>query len=590
MMNPNNDRDMRRLGEAVRVARRQLQPYRENRYDAIRQYVGRHFSGDGAMERVPINMIELATNIYVNHLVGANPRALVTTRYEDYRPAAKTLSLAIEETIKRIKLKEALRTCVLEAIFSMGVIKVGIDIRVEMEIENRVVPVIHNFAEAVTLDDWVHDLEATRLRDASFMGNRYRVPVEFVMDNSDFDQDAREAIRPTPKTVYNEQGDMRASTITRGEYYDWDEHETKVELWDLYLPRENLMVTVSSETSSFDSIGEKPLKVMDWEGPPGGPFHFLRFQEVPDGSMPLPPVATWMDLHELGNHLFRKAARQAERMKEILAVGPGGEEDGLRIVQANDGDVIRVNSIELLKAIKFGGTDQGVLAMSQLARQLWSASAGNIDVLGGLGAQTDTVGQDQMLNANANKRVDGMVQQVLDMTADVVRDIAWWMWDDPIIDLPLQKDIGMGLSIPVNFKPETRRGRFLEYDIDIHPYSMEYKTPNQRIGQLLQVVQGILLPIMPLVQEQGISLNMEKLIRMIADYQDLPELEEILTFAARQEDIRRPEGERRKMAPVTKRINERISSRGTNQQQQTQDVLGAVDRSNSGSQSALQIA
>ncbi len=589
MMNPNSDHDMRRLGEAVRVARRQLQPYRENRYDAIRQYVGRHFSGDGAMERVPINMIELATNIYVNHLVGANPRALVTTKYEDYRPAAKTLSLAIEETIKRIKLKDALRTCVLEAIFSMGIMKVGIDVRVEMEVENRVVPVIHNFAEAVTLDDWVHDLEATTIRDASFYGNRYRVPVEFVMDNPDFDKTALEQVKPTPKTVYNEQGDMRASTITRGEYYDWDEHETMVELWDLYLPRENLMITVSSETSSFDSIGERPLKVMDWEGPPGGPYHFLRFQEVPDGSMPLPPVATWMDLHELANHLFRKSARQAERMKEILMVGSGGEEDGARIVEANDGEVIRVNSPELIKAIRFGGTDQGVLAMSQLARQLWSASAGNIDVLGGLAPQTDTVGQDQLLNKNANKRVEGMANQVLDLTADVVRSIAWWMWDDPIIDLPLQKNIGSGLSIPVRFKPETRRGRFLEYDIDIHPYSMEYKTPNQRIAQLMQIVQSILVPLMPMAQEQGISLNLEKLIRMIADYQDLPELEEILTFAARQEDIRRPEGERRKMAPVTRRINERISSKGQNPQQQSNDLVGQVG-SNGSQTPSLQVA
>ena len=579
MTNPNNDRDMRRLAESIRVARRQLQPYRENRYDAIRQYVGRHFSGDGAMERVPINMVELATNIYVNHLVGTNPRALVTTKYDEYRPAASTLTLAIEETIKRIKLKEALRTSVLEAIFSMGIMKVGIDVRVEMEYENRVVPVIHNFAEAVTLDDWVHDLEAHRMRDVAFCGNRYRVPIDFVMGNSDFDKKALEMLHPTPKTVYNEQGDMRASTITRGEYYDWDEHEAMVELWDIFLPRENLMVTIAAETSSFDSLGERPLKVMDWEGPPDGPYHFLRFQEVPDGSMPLPPVATWLDLHELANHLFRKAARQAERMKEILTVGPGGEEDGSRVVNANDGEVVRVNSPELMRAIRFGGTDQGVLALSQLARQLWSASAGNIDMLGGLGPQSETVGQDTLLNANANKRVQGMQNQVLDFTADTVRSIAWWLWDDPIVDLPLQKNIGSGLTIPVSFKPETRRGKFLEYEIDIHPYSMEYKSPQQRISQLLQIVQGFLLPIMPMFQQQGITLDLEKLLHMIADYQDLPELEEILKFQARSDDIRRPEAQANRAAPVTHRINERVSSKGSNPQDQAQGFVDAQAQS-----------
>lgn len=54
-----------------------------------------------------------------------------------------------------------------------------------------------------------------------------------------------------------------------------------------------------------------PIRIVDWEGPESGPFCILGFSEVPDQTMPLAPAATWYDLHNMINVLYRKMRRQA---------------------------------------------------------------------------------------------------------------------------------------------------------------------------------------------------------------------------------------------------------------------------------------
>ena len=78
-----------------------------------------------------------------------------------------------------------------------------------------------------------------------------------------------------------------------------------VELRDIWLPREQLIITVET-----GKLGPS-LRVLEWDGPHSGPYRFLRFNEVPGNTMPLPPVALWRDLHDLANVLFRKLGLQS---------------------------------------------------------------------------------------------------------------------------------------------------------------------------------------------------------------------------------------------------------------------------------------
>ena len=65
---------------------------------------------------------------------------------------------------------------------------------------------------------------------------------------------------------------------------------------------------------------------------------------------------------------------------------------------ANDGEVILVNDANSLKEMRFGGPDQANLAFAIHAKATHSEIAGNLQTLGGLSPQADTLGQEQLLN------------------------------------------------------------------------------------------------------------------------------------------------------------------------------------------------
>ena len=58
-----------RLSEAVGQSFAKLDIYRQRRKEAVKQYVGQWYSDEGSDKAVPINLMELATNIYLQRLV-----------------------------------------------------------------------------------------------------------------------------------------------------------------------------------------------------------------------------------------------------------------------------------------------------------------------------------------------------------------------------------------------------------------------------------------------------------------------------------------------------------------------------------------
>jgi hypothetical protein len=84
--------------------------------------------------------------------------------------------------------------------------------------------------------------------------------------------------------------------------------------------------------------GAEFLRVARTTGRTSGPYHMLGFTPVSDNILPLPPRAIWYDLHTLGNRIARKLARQAERLKRVLAYEGKAAEDDAEIAEADDGE------------------------------------------------------------------------------------------------------------------------------------------------------------------------------------------------------------------------------------------------------------
>ena len=120
-----NGTQLKKLRQAVDYSRRQLQPFRQQRYEVIRQYVGYHYSDDGAADRVPVNLLELAINIYTQQMAARVPQVLVSTSFRPLKPSAANFELALNHLLKEIRFGDTIRLAVIDALFSIGIIKTG---------------------------------------------------------------------------------------------------------------------------------------------------------------------------------------------------------------------------------------------------------------------------------------------------------------------------------------------------------------------------------------------------------------------------------------------------------------------------------
>ncbi len=114
LANPNDEKTFHRLREAKDWSRQKLEPFRNKRMDSLRQYVGFNYSQDGAPDKVPINLLELATNIYVRQLAADRPRVLITTKEKNLKRQAIAFEKAMEELMDEIHITDTRRLPICE--------------------------------------------------------------------------------------------------------------------------------------------------------------------------------------------------------------------------------------------------------------------------------------------------------------------------------------------------------------------------------------------------------------------------------------------------------------------------------------------
>lgn len=498
------------LRKAVDWSNRQLETPRKKRIEAIRQYVGSHYSDFGADKRVPTNFLELAVLIYSRQLAARSPRVLVTAKNRALRPHAKTMELALNQLPDEIGLGDTLHRAVVEALFSYAVVKVGIA-------PSNLQDISEPFADIVSLDNYFMDMSAKTRDSIQFEGDDYWLTVEEARKRFNKDD-----IEPDPHSSISDQGNEQAQSISVED--GGNVYKDRVYLRDVYLPRENKVVT-------YGVISKELYGVIDWDGPEHSPYHFLGYSEVPGNLLPLPPVALWRDLHELGNNLFRRLGRQAENKKSVAAFAGGNEESVEALKKAQDGDGIRYNGPKP-ETIEVGGIDSPTLAFYIQLRDLFSYFAGNLDMLGGLSPMSDTVGQDKLLSEAANTRMKFMADKTMDFAKGIFKALAWYEWTDPVRVRQVTKTVnGTDLGVTCKWSAETREGDFLDYNFDIDVFSMQDDSPSTRLQKIGSSLERFIFPVMDGVMQQGGQIDFKRLVEIISELGNVPELKDIVVFA-----------------------------------------------------------
>lgn len=501
-----------RLKTAVDWSAKQLKTPREERKEAIKQFVGSHYSDNGAPRKVPTNLIELATTIYTRQLASRPPKVMISTGRQELKPFSRNMEIALNQVPEEINLQDTLQKVVTEAIFFMGVCKVGLHATGEKLGEEYG----ETFVDLISIDDYFCDMSAKSRGEMQFEGNDYWISLDKAKQLYGDDVEA------TEYTTINDRGEESAQGVSVDNSVDL--YKDKVWLRDVYLYDSGQMVTYGVKSG-------KLLRVIDWDGPDEGPYHTLSFTDVPGNLLPLPPVSLWRDLHDLANILFRKLSRQADAKKSVVTFPGGNEEDVEALKNAEDGEGIKYTG-QKPESVTVGGIDQPTFALYLQSRDLFSYFAGNLDSLGGLSPVSDTASQDKLVSDAASVRLNSMKSSVIQFVKRIFKAIAWYEWTDPVRERIIEKQVaGTDLVLKRKWSAETRDGDFLDYNIDIDVHSMQEDTPNLRLQKLNATLQNIILPMMPMMQQQGVQLDISKLMEIQARLGDIPELNELLTFA-----------------------------------------------------------
>jgi len=561
-MNPNKAEDLQRLRRAMDNSRRKLEPFRTRHKEALEQYVGVYYSDDGAKQPVYVNLMELASQIYERQLAARPPKVLVRTHDKTIRPYGVKLEDALNRQLKDFKVHRSLRRAVKSSLFSMGILKVGTQVIGSYAEEGFDFQKTRAYVSDVLLDDWVHDMTAHVPEAIDFCGHRFRMDLDEARNEKTFVKSVRENLRPMEGLNFNESGDERVNVISQGASRYEGFLTDKIELWEIYLPKDKLVVTLGPNED------DKPLKVVEWDGPPNqlGPYHLLWFSEVPGNAMPLAPAMLWRGMHDVANGLFRKLVREAQRYKVVGLTRGVDSEDAERIRQASDGDIVGVDNPDAVQEKMFGGLDQRNFAFMLQVKQLFSWQAGNLDLLGGLGAQSQTATQDQMLMSSANQRIAGMQDEVRLFTKKVITDLGFHVWQDPVESYPVTLNFEPMGAVDTFLTPEERESHdYLLHEMEVEPYSMQFTSPEQRLQKIHQIMQGVVLPLQPFMAEQGLGVDYKALLEAYSRYSDLPELKDIIVGLDDLDPSRGPEQPEQRQSPqggTTHRVNERISRPG----------------------------
>lgn len=510
--------ELQRLVDAVDTSYRDLEPFRSHSLDAIKQYCGRHYGRNHEdTARVPVNFIQFAVSTYVQKIAANIPKWNVRTDIISLAETAERLGLALNHVAKEIDAQSVLKGAVQNAMFNIGIVNIGTEDVDRGMVNDATQP----FVELINLSDFVFDTNAKSLNFCQFMGHKFRMDREVFEECGLYKN--TEQVNSTDDHGEYSGTEYRPSDMVRER--EWDTYREQVELWRFFLPYENIVITIPTDGSTT------VCREQEWTGGEKGPYRFLCFNDVPDNIMPVAPTALWMDLHEMGNELFRKIRDQAERQKTITSFQAQAKDDMKRIRDASDGDTVLTTNPDGVREHSFGGADPTTVATFLATKDTFNYMAGNIESIAGLGAQSETASQDAMIGQAAGSRVEDMHQTYLKFAQEVGEAIADELWNDPLIEIPVVKRIpNFGIRIPAKFSADTLEGDFLDYNFDVEPYSTVHQTPQQRLNSLLMLLERMIAPMLPMFQQQGGQINMQSLVAIASQYSGLEELESVLTF------------------------------------------------------------
>lgn len=583
-----DDVDYDSLLDSIPRSRLTLAFPRAQRRDITYQIAGNHYAENGALKDIPVNLLSMYQTIIGRSLIGKVPRFLLSTYNMKQKPAVKAVQEYGNRELVKMRFADTMQRVVVDALACIGIVKVALAKPENAASKAWRLHAGKAFVERVDLDDFVYDVHGRDFGDLGYIGHRYRVPLASVKKEDFYSKLGRKNLRASLDVPNNTEGDERPKQLGQGNYSNQHEFEEMVDLWEIYLPRHRLVCTFVSEDGGNPTLCQdgKPLGAQPWVGHDDGPYVHLGMGIVSGNAMPKAPMMDLLDLHLNANEAYRKVLRMCARIKEITCIAGSADADATRMNDASDGQTIRIDQPDKIKQIVMSGNAiQTVLAVADQCKLLFNSVGGNLELIGGREQQAKTATQERLLNENAGGGTEDMRDRTTVFVSDVIERLFWYWWRDPFAvqkaphSLQSTPELSATRKVfPANHPNKNRLRRVgPQPEINVDPYSLPPSTPQSRVNDIDEMVMKIVLPMMPLLQQQGISFDMGEYLRIRGEYKDMPDLERLLAIAAPpQQNNESSPGQPPGMPAQTERTYNRVSVPGRSQKGDERNRINAL--------------
>ncbi|MCP5019646.1 MAG: hypothetical protein GY938_30835 [Ketobacter sp.] len=494
-----------------------------------------------------INLIDRGVGTIVPFLVEGDPKVDVETLVSNYKSWAFTTKLALNFFINQMELADnVLIPAAINSMFGAGITRTFTEYDRKVTLDDETIKAGRPTVKVIHDTDYVGDAIARDREDFAFEGDIYRLPTEYAKDLfagkdshgkeiADYIQsDCRLISDYSPKKI-SDPGFNRNK---------WNLRDQTTFI-DIYLFDENRTVTIMPEGNIA-----KILRSVEEDGPKESPYDYLGYKYFPGHPVPIPPAWFWHDADVSMNIVAKTARQQAESQKDLILVDAPGKKLGEQITNAKNLDVLQVPGLDGVKPISVGGMNAENLGWMSFAEDVFNKSGGTEPIMRGAGTNSPTLGQDQMLQQNASRIVNNMYTRYHRFMTSILKKLAYRIWTDPTVFIPLVHDVpGVG-SLPKIFSQPDKVGQFYDFVFSIVPYSTQRMSPETKYSRMMQYASQWILPTMPLAAQQGAEFDIPEATQRMAGYLGFDDFNQLYrTAVPKQTDMvpytMQPSGQKR---------------------------------------------
>lgn len=512
-MHTTEDKHFRRLAEVVSWSYSQQKQDRKIHQTLIRFMAGEYypFKGEKAGPHTAVNLLSMASRAMGRHLISKEPRALVNTTIDSFKSWAENQEISTNTRITTSNAAMTLVDVVAQSLTSFGTLFFAPQYKGTPD-----GMVLDLAIESVDRADFVFDLEADTLETADYSGHKMRMKLVDIRENPMFDPECREEVTESgdESALDDQSSNFQKAFGNRTSLYDY------AEVWCIYDRPRNKLIYFPKEQPSMR------LAEIDWLGPRVGPYRHLYYEKLAGQAVPVAPLSHLLTKHRAYNELDMKAIFQQRTAKGILFYTNASKDEAERIIKAVEGQsVLQENGA--IRYAHMGGADPSTVGMAEKQKADFSyASGGTVDQFQ---QQAPTFGQERLLRGAANEMMDDMSGWAFKFSKGFCGDVFWFDVRDPDPKpKKIRKQAGTIGSYEIQWTREHRQlVEQMEFDVDVEPYSYVEKSPDSRLADVLgalQIIQGL----GDQAAAQGISIDVEAVVRTVAKYKNIPELYEVL--------------------------------------------------------------